>query len=612
MKSLNVRNTRRDRMIHREIDFIGLQVHATVKEQEERVANLFLIQPWDLSICQDTCDTINFCCCAKHSIEVKAEKLHARAAYTDMKIVLDIWAHVVDNIWKIKGSSQLSSDKQAKVDLSSNVVPDTETLELKWDGIDLVVIDDSLRHFALEQCLIIFSVDDILVRRVISKGIPAIRLHIKQLEVTDCLQTELSPYRKILVITPCGPWKELYKPSPPIHSLLAMPVGADYTPGIDFWCDKGAIKTVCLTVDSIEIQYNPSVVIALQRFLGRLSKNVYRHNDTVSATRIQESKEEQISAGPSISSLFVKHLNISLNKENQRRRLIEVVISDIVLTVKRNEILTSISGSIGSFLASDPSFPCDTGANTVVKSIPGRRKLATFCYAKFPNRLGSSGCQNTPKWILSQLESDGLIDDFFDVSLSSVEVVYLRERTEELLDYMKNGMPGKGMGFASVAAKDFVTDRIKKRSFFNVYIDAPALTIPSNSLAPVPSLKVWLRDFAIKSWINESSSDSISRRVISVELFGFSGTVCKPGVKQNDGTIVSNLDVSVMVDLSSSVQISLGITDINICMAYTDYDAMSSVYRENVGRRTNWSNIEKQSDSNTDFSSVVSYSSTAR
>ena len=43
---------------------------------------------------------------------------------------------------------------------------------------------------------------------------------------------------------------------------------------------------------------------------------------------------------------------------------------------------------------------------------------------------------------------------------SKVRFTYLKERTDELLDYLSNGLPGKGMGATSRAAKGFSSERI--------------------------------------------------------------------------------------------------------------------------------------------------------
>jgi hypothetical protein len=89
-----------------------------------------------------------------------------------------------------------------------------------------------------------------------------------------------------------------------------------------------------------------------------------------------------------------------------------------------------------------------------------------------------SSLDAVPTWIMSKMGDGSAIDDFLDIAVATVEVVYIRGRTEELLDYLSNGMPGKGMGATSRAAKGFVSDRIRKRSFFNVHVDAPRLMIP--------------------------------------------------------------------------------------------------------------------------------------
>jgi hypothetical protein len=78
---------------------------------------------------------------------------------------------------------------------------------------------------------------------------------------------------------------------------------------------------------------------------------------------------------------------------------------------------------------------------------------------------------------LSKLGNGGAIDKILDMSVLVVKYVYLRGWTEELLDYL-NDIAGKDIGATSRTATGFVSNQIKKWSFFNVHVDAPRLMIP--------------------------------------------------------------------------------------------------------------------------------------
>ena len=75
---------------------------------------------------------------------------------------------------------------------------------------------------------------------------------------------------------------------------------------------------------------------------------------------------------------------------------------------------------------------------------------------------------------------NGLIDEFLSLSVGSVKFTLLRERTEELLDYLSNGLPGKGMGMTSKAAKGFLTKRILTKSFLELNVDSPEVYVPQH------------------------------------------------------------------------------------------------------------------------------------
>jgi hypothetical protein len=77
-------------------------------------------------------------------------------------------------------------------------------------------------------------------------------------------------------------------------------------------------------------------------------------------------------------------------------------------------------------------------------------------------------------------ENEGQIDDYLEIAVSTMETRFVREHTEELVDYLGNGMPGRGMGATKLAAKGFVADRIQKRSFLHLVVDAPLILVPES------------------------------------------------------------------------------------------------------------------------------------
>ena len=88
-----------------------------------------------------------------------------------------------------------------------------------------------------------------------------------------------------------------------------------------------------------------------------------------------------------------------------------------------------------------------------------------------------------PAWVRKHIYKTGGIDDFLSVRVASTQFVFIKERTEELIDYLSNGLPGKGMGVTSRAAKGFISKRILTRSFLEFQNDSPQVFVPHHELS---------------------------------------------------------------------------------------------------------------------------------
>jgi hypothetical protein len=102
-------------------------------------------------------------------------------------------------------------------------------------------------------------------------------------------------------------------------------------------------------------------------------------------------------------------------------------------------------------------------------------------YKTFRKRLSPSIIlEEVPNWVRSHVSESGEIDELLSVSVAALQFTYLRERTEEILDYLSNGLPGKGMGATSRAAKGFIEKRILTKSFLELCIDSPQVIVPQH------------------------------------------------------------------------------------------------------------------------------------
>jgi hypothetical protein len=102
-------------------------------------------------------------------------------------------------------------------------------------------------------------------------------------------------------------------------------------------------------------------------------------------------------------------------------------------------------------------------------------------YRTFKKKLSATELgKQVPAWVQSHVSETGEIDDFLSLTVAAYQFTYLRERTDEILDYLSNGLPGKGMGATSRAAKGFLSKRILTKSFLELRVDSPQVIVPQH------------------------------------------------------------------------------------------------------------------------------------
>lgn len=258
---------------------------------------------------------------------------------------------------------------------------------------------------------------------------------------------------------------------------------------------------------SFEVQWNPSTVIAVQRFLGRLRKETeaisiqfneilenseQRSNEEYTATATQD--EVTVSA-----NIQIDRLKVCLNKEHQCRRLLELSLSDCSATIMQSEIGMTVEASIRDLSAIDTDRYNDATSsqheiqeeNRNVISVLKQSNEGEVCdffrvaYKKFGKATPREARKDVPKWVLEQANRPDEIDDFLSVTLAATRFTYLKERTEEILDYLSNGLPGRGMGATSRAAKGFISRRIQSKSFLQIQVHSPRIDIPQHAMETI-------------------------------------------------------------------------------------------------------------------------------
>jgi hypothetical protein len=253
---------------------------------------------------------------------------------------------------------------------------------------------------------------------------------------------------------------------------------------------------------SFTVQWNPSTVIAVQRFLGRLKKEskaiAVQFDDILGASgkvSMLSGKDYVDSQDRTVTmNVQIDELTVCLNKEHQYRRLLELRFSECKVQLNTSSNGTMIDCSLTDFSATDKDrYTFGTAEEksvtddirsvvSVLKagSASSTERFLRIVYKKFSEQTSSFARAEVPSWILSHSASEGGIDDILIVNIASIRIIYLKQRTDEILDYLSNGLPGKGMGATSRAAPPFISRRIQSKSFLQLQVNSPQLYIPQH------------------------------------------------------------------------------------------------------------------------------------
>ena len=90
------------------------------------------------------------------------------------------------------------------------------------------------------------------------------------------------------------------------------------------------------------------------------------------------------------------------------------------------------------------------------------------------------------------------------MTVATVRLNYLSDRTGEIIDFLSNGLPGKGMGATSRAAKGFIKKRIRTRSYLVLALNAPQLFLPRHR-GEEQGIIISLGDVHVRSWFDEAT-----------------------------------------------------------------------------------------------------------
>lgn len=489
-------------LIEREFKLVGLRLQTTRLGRSDVLNQSFITEPWfvcgEIRKCNDTIP----CDCSSHSMAVSAEVLHASAAFSDLTIMAETGLYLARSVSRYTAEQlALKHGRAATIPpdggAHSNPRPKTSTASVRWDGLNVSVVDDSLRHFATSQQLVILSLGALDFHREergqavywdqnMSAPNPVnylTRLRFASLDIVDALQSTASPFRSVLTVR---------------SSFASVPEGfcpieEDGEPqfAVELSSLLSTSREYVVRVGSVEVQYNPSLVIALQRFLGRTSKDVRNRlasvfdlpdvRLTASAGNNVSSHTESIKSGLVMGDFSVEHVRLCLNKEHQGRQLLEAVMSDGKVVTRQSRHGLQVSGHLGLLDAFHNVN--DTVRNVLKVGGESEMSFLEFNYLKFHERATDDVAVQAfglPEWVTSALRGTFDIDDCLSVRIASVDSVFDKALALEIVDYLSNGLPGKGMGLTSRVAKGFVHKRIQTKSFLEIDVDSPRLLIPKD------------------------------------------------------------------------------------------------------------------------------------
>jgi len=678
-----------------------------------------LIQPWSLSGVQQSCSNIT-CNCDSHSIKLVADVVRARAAYSDMMIVIEVSLSLLAEIRLGRNEEKrletnlenLGIDEGASSQgiLKEISTPAQHIFALEWSGFELLVVDDSGRHFKGSQELITLVLGNILFLRQernmkvepcdgqTEKNVAhKMMCHLRCIDLLDCLQPDESPFRQLVSsqtaslsaadrVRKMMDWEGFamqkahdwgFSASPAFKerldasftALIAMSVqrlkSGTAAISLSSCADGGDIKRFEIRLRACAIQYNPSTVIALQRFLGRFKKQAVKSleefNEEINKLKASYESQTRDVIENAVSSqvneriiidVDLESLSVSLNKEHQRRRLLRVDLLGCRTTLSSDNTGIEIQGSVQSLNAWD----CDNfnqqslgvtiqTPNTNVlrvkradasKSALRENPFLKFGYSTFKGDGLIHRDRQIPFWVRSQIEDHIIgghdIDDCLEVSLCTIEFTHLRGRTEEILDYLSNGLPGKGMGATSKAATGFLKKRIQTKSFLHLKVENPTIFLPANELA-TRGMRLNLGDIVLTSWFEGGSMSGriaeidlstgvemirvpiVNRdnpseeeewwRMLSLKINNFSMGVVDRNATSTEDKDLLNQPINCYLVLQkpawrgSLMSLRCKVSLVNMTLRYTQYCLIHSVMKGNLGRKIDkekWDNIEAAYD----------------
>ncbi len=643
-----------------------------------------------------------------------ADVISMRTAFTDMTLAMDVVQKTLSDYYQEHKSSNKSVTKNIEKAETNEESQTNESVNLAIGGFDLLVVDDSGRHFATAQELVQLSLYGIKYNRchgvkwepsrgnvINNHDLKSItRLQLKGFEVVDYLQQESSPFRivaanKVSSSTDRNQhsrWDFMNKTL--FHDFMSwesysmvtgdwgFSISSSLVGRVDManhaeWCVNntsnfveinrltyvGLRDDVKFQIREIVLQWNPSMAIALQRFLGRLKKHVVTSQLFSNGKVTSRSPDDEEKRFLRVE-FEIEALTLCLNKEHQRRRLMQVTFSDTEIVFERDHLRRlNLHGFIGDVNAwdcdgnqkgqvnildsnrlvlcvlhdsviNDESKSCSTDESSQREAENQKQnRFLSFQYFCQPSliNIGKEMKANEhvlPHWVIKSLGTDIAttdIDDCLSLTVATVRFNYLRDRTGEIIDYLSNGLPGKGMGATSRAAKGFIQKRIRTHSFLVVTLNAPQIFLPRHR-GDEEGIIVSLGNVNVRSWFDEASVEECESieckdlvtldnfqkatvkttvekhqrfwwRILSISFTELGWRIHTPS--RNSSSIINPVDLHLHlrkppIDKKMSVIVRCKLSYMDLVLSYLDYVLLRHVLNENIMKTPDkklWDNV---------------------
>ena len=572
------------------------------KDQGNKFASLFELDR--LVARHRSCSAGENCSCSAHTSLLEIGNLRSKALFSDLNVTCEVMMKLSSD-FLVRRKSQKKASLDARDKSASKIsvqrYATSDSVQLRCREVSITIVDDSLRHFASSQDVIGAVLADISFDRRQAPTIPSssssiiemedvMEASIQEIQIIDHLQSELSPYRSAFVAKDVVQLDFMSLPTRAHRSF------ASSTRPHALYMSRKKDNETCryeLDVRQLALQYNPTMVIALQRFMGRLRKRVQTAYSRFQSTTNSDSSP-QISTAPTerssvcILNARLESFALSLNKEHRDRRLAEVSVQTIEVNASRSNEVAEASITVEDLKVFDSDSKEISDKNRFLLKVSDMS--GPFLDVKLLSCAKSADESSPlPDWARA-ITQDQEADDLIQITIGGLDVVFLPGRTSELADYFKNALPGKSMGISAPISKASVPKKSRNTRLFKLFSERSNVYIPRKDIANdgvVISFETLLRGYS-----NLDSSTNVETSIFEIS-FGIYG---QNGATFEGSRIMDNFEIMAQGEMlgDKTLKLKCGLSDLQARISYTNYVHLLAVadYLASPVEKSKWHNMD--------------------